>query len=321
MMDKVRLGRSELWVSPIAFGTWELSGYWGESHEDGATAAVHRALELGVNLFDSAQAYGFGAAELFLARALKGIRRDEILIATKGGIREDGAGIARDSSARVIREGVEASLKALGTDYIDLYQIHWPDMKVPFEETGAVLREMLDSGKVRHVGVSNFAVHEMDAFSSTVQIETLQPPFHMFRREIESEILPYAEANDIGVLIYSPLAHGLLSGRLTEQFADDDWRATSDLFRGDDYRRNLRVVTQLERFAREELGMTVAQLALAWTLAHPAVQVAIIGTRNAAHVEDSVRAAELGLSGNSLQVVEEILRESVQIGGLRPEIY
>ena len=139
-MDKVRLGRSELWVAPIAFGTWELSGYWGDTDDKSASAAVHRALELGVNLFDSAQAYGFGVAEEFLARALRGTARDEVVIATKGGIREEGSGIARDSSPRIIRQGIESSLRALETDYIDLYQIHWPDPKTPFEETGEVLR-------------------------------------------------------------------------------------------------------------------------------------------------------------------------------------
>ena len=224
-MDKVRLGRSELWVAPIAFGTWELSGYWGDTDDKSASAAVHRALELGVNLFDSAQAYGFGVAEEFLARALRGTARDEVVIATKGGIREEGSGIARDSSPRIIRQGIESSLRALETDYIDLYQIHWPDPKTPFEETGEVLREMLDSGKIRHVGVSNFTPDQMQAFSSTLPVETLQPPYHMFRRDIESEILPYVMAHDIGVLIYSPLAHGLLSGRLTEQFDSSDWRA------------------------------------------------------------------------------------------------
>lgn len=320
-MERVRLGRSELWASPIAFGTWELSGYWGESDEADSIGAVHRALELGVNLFDSAQAYGFGAAEEFLAKSLRGVARDQVLIATKGGIRAEGAGVARDSRPDAIRKGVEDSLRVLGTDYIDLYQVHWPDPKVPFEETGAVLRELLDSGKVRHIGVSNFTPGEMEALSRTVPVETLQPPYHMFRRDIEAEILPYVTEHDIGVLIYSPLAHGLLSGRLGEEFDDGDWRASSDLFRGDAYRRNLEVVGTLKRFARDELGLTVAQLALAWTIASPSVQVAIIGTRSPRHVEDSVKAAELTLSSEVLQAVDEILARSVPIGGLAPEIY
>ena len=319
-MEKVRLGRSELWVSPIAFGTWELSGYWGESDEAGAIGAVRKALDLGVNLFDSAYAYGFGAAEKFLAKSLKGVQRDQVVIATKGGIRAEGAGVARDSRPQAIRQGVEDSLRALDTDYIDLYQVHWPDPKVPFEETGAVLSELVVSGKIRHVGASNFTPAEMEAFSRTVPVETLQPPYHMFRRDIEQEIIPYVTEKDIGVLIYSPLAHGLLSGRLSEEFDEGDWRATSHLFRGDAYRRNLAVVRDLERLARE-LDLTVAQLALAWTIANPAVQVAIIGTRSERHVEDSVRAAELSISADTMGAVEEILSRSVPIGGLAPEIY
>jgi aryl-alcohol dehydrogenase-like predicted oxidoreductase len=320
-MEHVRLGRSDLSVSPIAFGTWELSGYWGETDSKTAIGAVHRAVELGVNLFDSARAYGFGAAEEFLARALNSLPRDKLIIATKGGIRQQGHGVARDSSPSFIREGVEASLEALNTDYIDLYQVHWPDPKVPFEETGAALLALVEAGKIRHFGVSNFTPDEMEVFSATVPIETMQPPYHMFRRDIESTILPYAIARDIGVLVYSPLAHGLLSGQLSERFDIHDWRATNELFQGEDYRRNLQVVAELQNLAHTELGVTVAQLALAWTLSHPGVQVAIIGTRNLGHVEDSVNAAEMKLSSDMLQAIDLILTRAVPIGGLAPETY
>src|SRR5438445_4447359 len=215
-MKNIRLGRSELEVSTIAFGTWQLGGDWGATDEKAAVAAIRRAAECGINFFDTAQAYGFGASESLLARALKGRPRDDVVIATKGGLRPmAGGGIERDASPDWIRRGVDSSLKALGTDYIDLYQIHWPDPKVPFAETAGALADLKAAGKIRHVGVSNYDAAQMAEFSRTQPVETLQPVYHMFRRDIEESVLPYTKAHGIGVLAYGPLGHGLLSGALT----------------------------------------------------------------------------------------------------------
>ena len=214
-MKNIRLGRSELEVSPVAFGTWQLGGDWGATDEEAAVAAIGRAADRGINFFDTAQAYGFGASERLLARALKGRPRDEVVIATKGGLRPMGGGIERDASPDWIRRGVDSSLKALGTDYIDLYQIHWPDPKVPFAETAGALADLKAAGKIRHVGVSNYDAAQMAEFSRTLPVETLQPVYHMFRRDIEESVLPYTKAHGIGVLAYGPLGHGLLSGALT----------------------------------------------------------------------------------------------------------
>jgi len=204
-MKNIRLGRSELEVSPIAFGTWQLGGDWGATDEEAAVAAIRRAAECGINFFDTAQAYGFGASESLLARALKGRPRDEVVIATKGGLRPmAGGGIERDASPDWIRRGVDSSLKALGTDYIDLYQIHWPDPKVPFAETAGALADLKAAGKIRHVGVSNYDAAQMAEFSRTLPVETLQPVYHMFRRDIEESVLPYTKAHGIGVLAYGP---------------------------------------------------------------------------------------------------------------------
>ena len=212
-MKRTILGRSGLEVSRIAFGTWQLGGQWGPTDTAAATAAIRRAAEDGVTFFDTAQAYGFGASERLLADALRGIPRQDVVIATKGGLRSVGSGVVRDSSPEWIRSGVDASLTALNTDYIDLYQVHWPDLATPFEETAETLAKLVAEGKVRHVGVSNFDAAQMASFSETLPVETLQPPYHLFRRDIEAEILPYAAAHDIGVLVYGPLAHGLLSGQ------------------------------------------------------------------------------------------------------------
>jgi aryl-alcohol dehydrogenase-like predicted oxidoreductase len=321
-MQKTRLGRSDLIVSRVAFGTWQLGGDWGATDEQLAIAAIRRAAEQGVTLFDTAQGYGFGASERLLAKALEGQGRDEVILATKGGLRPTpGGGVRRDANPAWIRQGVDASLQALGTDYIDLFQVHWPDPATPFEDTARALAKLVAEGKLRHVGVSNFNAEQMDDFSATLPVETLQPPYHLFRREIEESILPYTRAHDIGVLVYGPLGHGLLSGHLRQdtQFANGDWRGSSDAFRGDAYRRNLAKVADLERLARGELGITLSQLAVAWTLADPAVHVAIVGTRDPAHVDEAVAAASISLDEDVIGRIEEIMRGAAPVAGPSPE--
>jgi len=320
-MQQTRLGRSELVVSTVAFGTWQLGGDWGPTDEAAAIAAIRRAADVGVTLFDTAQAYGFGMSERLLAKALDG-RRDEVVIATKGGLRPtDGGGVARDASPTSIRRGVEESLRELGTEAIDLYQLHWPDPATPFEETAGALAGLVAEGKVRHVGVSNFDAEQMEAFSTFLPVETLQPPYHLFHRDIEASILPYTKAHDIGVLVYGPLAHGLLGGGLREdtRFAPGDWRGTSADFRGDAYRRNLAAVTDLGRLAGE-LGITLSQLAIAWTLTNPAVHVAIVGTRNPAHVDSAVAAADVVLEPPVMERIDEIMVGAQPIAGPAPEL-
>jgi aryl-alcohol dehydrogenase-like predicted oxidoreductase len=321
-MRYTRLGRSGLHVSRVAFGTWQLGGDWGATDEEQALAAIRTAADAGVTLFDTAQGYGFGASERLLARALDAYEREAVVIATKGGLRPtDGGGVARDASPAWIREGVHSSLNALDTDYIDLFQVHWPDPDTPFAETAAALATLVEEGKIRHVGVSNFDVAQIEEFSATLPVETLQPPYHLFRRAVEQEILPYAAAHDIGVLVYGPLSHGLLSGQMGPDttFPPGDWRASSDVFRGDAYRRNLAAVAELGDLAAE-VGISLSQLAVAWVLANPAVQVAIVGTRNPAHVAEAVATADITLDPPVLERIDEIMRSSVPVGGPAPEL-
>jgi len=321
-MEQTRLGRSELVVSRVAFGTWQLGGDWGPTDEAEAIAAIRRAADLGVTLFDTAQAYGFGASERLLAKALEG-RLDDMTVATKGGLRStDGGGVARDASPTWIRRGVEESLRELGTEAIDLYQLHWPDPATPFADTAEALADLVEEGKVRHIGVSNFDAAQMEAFSATLPVETLQPPYHLFHRAIEASVLPFAQTHDIGVLVYGPLAHGLLGGslRADTRFSPGDWRATSADFRGDAYTRNLATVAELDRLARGELGITLSQLAVAWTLANPAVHVAIVGTRNPAHVDEAVAASGVSLEPAVLERIDQIIDGAQTIAGPSPEI-
>jgi aryl-alcohol dehydrogenase-like predicted oxidoreductase len=318
-----RFGQTDLEVSRVCYGTWQGGGDWGSVEERDLEATIRRALDLGINFFDTAQAYGFGVAEQLLGRVLEPEiknRRDEIVLATKGGLRMEGNQILRDSSPGWLRQGVEDSLRFLGTDYIDLYQVHWPDPNTPFEETAGILDEMVREGKIRYVGVSNFDAQQMAEFERTRKIDGLQPPYHLFRRDIEQEILPYCVEHGIGVLIYGPLAHGLLSGRMVpeQEFSEGDWRAQSDLFRGENFRRNLETVEELKRFA-EERGHTVAQLAVAWTLANPAVDVAIVGARRPDQIEGTAPATEFDLSDDDLREIESIMQGAVMVGGPSPE--
>jgi aryl-alcohol dehydrogenase-like predicted oxidoreductase len=200
-----------------------------------------------------------------------------VFVATKGGLRVDGGWLLRDASAQWLRAGVESSLRNLGTDYIDLYQVHWPDEHTRAEETAGALEALVREGKIRHIGVSNYDVKQMEELARFGKVETVQPPYHLFRRDIEDEILPYAMDHDIGVLAYGAMAHGLLTGTMTPEtrFAPDDWRAQSPDFAGETFRRNLAVVERLKKVA-EDRGITLPQLAVAWTLAQPAVQVTVL---------------------------------------------
>jgi aryl-alcohol dehydrogenase-like predicted oxidoreductase len=322
-MKTTTLGRSGLHVSRIAFGTWQLGGEWGHFDEDAAVMAIRRARELGVNFFDTAQAYGFGASERILGKALRDDlrrQRDELVIATKGGLRQTDSGLVRDASPEWLHRGVDASLTALGIDHIDVYQVHWPDPKVPAAETAGALRDLIAQGKIGHVGVSNYDTAQMAEFSATLAVETLQSPYHLFRREIEGDVLPYCREHDIGVLVYGPLAHGLLTGTLSVHtvFADGDWRRNSSVFTGDAYRRSLATVRLLEKFAADR-GITVSQLAVAWTLANPAVHVAIVGTRQVSHVDESLSAAEISLSDADLAEIDTIMASATPVAGPSPE--
>jgi hypothetical protein len=324
VVDTVTLGMTDLKVSRIAFGAWELGGEWGSFDEDGAIATIRHAREHGITLFDTAQAYGFGASEHILRRALRDDlehRPDELAIATKGGLRMTATGLVRDSRPASLRQGVHDSLLALGVDHIDLYQVHWPDPNVPLAETAGALEELVQEGKIRHVGVSNFDVGQMADFARTRPVEALQPPYSLFRRDIEADVLAYTSAHDIGVLVYGPLAHGLLTGTMDDKttFTHDDWRSTNPSFHGAGYHRNLEKVRELQRFAAEELGTSVSQLALAWTLANPAVPVAIVGARRAPHIDEAIIASELHLGADALARVDRIMAGATPFVGPSPD--
>jgi aryl-alcohol dehydrogenase-like predicted oxidoreductase len=319
-MKSVVLGRSGLTVSQLAYGGGPLGGGMGHFDEQASVASVRRARELGITLFDTGRVYG--RSEELLGRALADhLRsdRDEIVISTKGGVRASGSenpgdsGVSRDSRATALRSDLETSLATLGVDHIDLYQAHWPDPHVPLAETAAVLGALRDEGKIRHIGVSNFSAAQMAEFAQGTPAETLQPGYSMLHREPETDELPYAHEHDVGVLVYGPLAHGLLTGTAFDPattFGEHDWRRNHGLFASPTMERNQAVVGRLDAFARER-GHSVSQLALAWVLAQPAVHVAIVGTGKAAHLDAAVPALDVELTADDLTALDAILQDAV----------
>ncbi len=320
-MQYTQLGKTGFEVSKLALGTWAFGGDWGSFDQDEAKGTIREAIELGVTFFDTAQGYGFGVSERLLGEALWRVaRREDVVVATKGGLRMEDQKLVRDASAKWLREGVDSSLRNLGTDYIDVYQVHWPDLHTPADETAEALEALVSEGKIRHVGVSNYTVTEMDDLARHGRVETLQPPYHMFHRDIEEEILPYAQDHGIGVLVYGPLAHGLLAGRMTPEttFPSDDWRSHSPDFSGRRFATNLAVVERLKLYGQNR-GIPLAQLALAWAISHPAVHVAIVGARRPSQLAALSGAAEIQISGSDRQEIDLILGDSVRVAGPSPE--
>jgi aryl-alcohol dehydrogenase-like predicted oxidoreductase len=300
-------GRTGFEVSVVGFGCWPMAGdRYGAIEDAEAVAAIHRALERGVNCVDTAPAYGAGHSEEVVGRALEGRRRDVILV-TKCGVKvppPGQPGPLRDSSrANILRE-VDASLKRLRTDWVDVLLVHWPDASTPFEETMRALEEVTASGRARFVGVSNFTEAMMAECMRTRRVDVLQVGYHMLDRRQERETFPYCERHGIGVMGYGSLGHGLLTGAFTAATAFDparDWRGNGvafgqPIFRGENFKRNLDVVECLRREVAEPRGVPLSQIALAWVLGHPAISTALVGARTPAEVDATDAGAELDLS-------------------------
>lgn len=322
-MQHTKLGATDLDVSRICLGTWQFSGDWGGIERDEAIAAVGKARRRGINFFDTAQAYGWGESERMLGEALRDdlkSNRDDVVIATKGGLRRTEDGVVRDSSRDWLRQGVEESLGNLGVDHIDLYQVHWPDPDVPIEEAAGVLDELVREGKLRYVGVSNYSPDQMEQWERRRKLDSDQPAYHLFRRDAEEDVLPWCYEHDVGVLVYGPLAHGLLTGKFDEDtaFPEDDWRSGSDLFHGEAFERNLATVRELSAVA-DDLDVTVAQLAIAWTLSNPAVHCAIVGARNPDQIQQTAPAGDLAFCAEDLERIEDVMRGAVAVEGPSPE--
>ena len=320
-MQTRKLGNSDLHITPVGYGAWAVGGSgwqfaWGSQDDDDSVAAIHRALELGVNCIDTAAVYGLGHSEEVVGRALKDWHGSRPYVFTKCGLRWDSKGqVQKVLAADSIRREVEDSLRRLAVDVIDLYQIHWPPDpdSAALEEGWSTLANMKREGKVRWIGVSNFNVGQLKRARAIAPVTSLQPPYSLVHREIEDEILPYCLREGIGVIVYSPMASGLLSGAMTRERAarlpQDDWRRGHPDFTEPNLSRNLALVDHLREIAKRH-NRSVGEVAIAWTLHNPAVTGAIVGARNARQAEGVMRAGDLQLNDKEVSELEDFLADA-----------
>lgn len=311
------LGNSDLQPTSIGFGAWAIGGgnwefAWGPQDDNESITAIHKALDLGVNWIDTAAIYGLGHSEEVVARALKSTSHKP-LVFTKCSMRwHKDRSIYRSLKAGSLAEELENSLRRLGVETIDLYQIHWPNPDEEIEEGWAQLEKFRQQGKIRWIGVSNFNVEQMKRAQAIAPITSLQPPYSMLRRAIEQEILPYAQSNGIGVINYSPMVSGLLTGKMTAErvaaFPADDWRRKAAEFNEPKLSRNLRLVELLREIGSGH-GVAPGVVAVAWTLKHPAITAAIVGGRSAEQVEGLAPALEFRLSDDEFARINAYLAE------------
>ena len=320
-METRILGNSDLNITRVGYGAWAVGGSgwqfaWGSQDDNDSIAAIHRSLELGVNWIDTAAVYGLGHSEEVVARALKSWSGPRPYVFTKCGLRWDAQGnVQKVLKADSIRREIEDSLRRLSLDVIDLYQIHWPPDpdSAELEEGWSTMANLKREGKVRWIGVSNFNVEQLKRAQAIAPVTSLQPPYSLVHREIEDAILPYCLREKIGVIVYSPMASGLLTGAMTRERASklpkDDWRKSHPDFTEPNLSRNLALVDRLREIAKRH-NRSVGEVAIAWTLRHPAVTGAIVGARNAKQAEGVMRAGDLRLNDKEVNEIEEFFAET-----------
>ena len=318
-METRQLGKDGPEITVIGLGTWAIGGPWawgwGPQNDSESIAAIQTSLKNNINWIDTAPIYGLGHAETVVAQALRDISRQEVFIATKCGlIWDDRRRVSRTLRPESIRSEIDASLKRLNTDYVDLYQHHWADPDVPIEDSWGEMLRIREQGKARFIGVCNYDATQLQQCMAIQQVQSLQPPYSMVRRDIEERILPYCQENAIGVVAYSPLQTGLLTGKFSQErlqsLHEDDWRHKDPHFKDPLFSKILQFVERIRPLA-EDRGFTVAHLAIAWVLKHPAVTSAIVGARNARQAEENISATEFNLDETELQDIEAAYAETV----------
>jgi aryl-alcohol dehydrogenase-like predicted oxidoreductase len=312
--ETVEIPGTQLRVSRVALGTWAMGGWmWGGTDENASVATIRAALEQGINLIDTAPIYGFGVSEEIVGQALgaAGLRAHAV-IATKVGLESRDGKVYRNATRARIMEEIDESLRRLRTDYIDIYQVHWPDPLVPIEETAEAMRTLYEQGKIRAVGVSNFSVAQMERFRQVAPLHVLQSPYNLFERAIEAEILPYCRANNIATLGYGALCRGLLSGRMRPDtiFQGDDLRRIDPKFQPPRFTQYLAAVRQLDEFAQRRFQRGVIHLAVRWMLDR-GISVALWGARRPGQLVAALDVAGWSLSASDRELVERIVNTAV----------
>ena len=314
-MEKTQIAGNS--VSRIGLGTWAIGGLdWGAVPDNEAVATILHGLELGINLIDTAPIYGHGRAEELIGSALRQHgRREDFYIATKCGLNWDAGqpGVFADCTEPRLRRELEDSLRRLGTDFIDLYQVHWPDTRIPIEETAGLLAEFQLEGKVGALGVSNFSAAQMETFRTVTPLASNQPPYNIFEREIDAETLPWCEQNGVAVLTYSSLCRSLLGGRLKHgmTFPPDDIRTADPKFREPQFTQYLNAVDRLDALARERYGKTVLDLAARWVLDRPGVSVALWGAKRPDQLNAIQGVMDWKLDDAAMAEIDRIVAECV----------
>ena len=313
-MELTNIPGTSLQVSPVAIGTWAIGGWmWGGTDEAESIATIRTAFEHGINIVDTAPVYGFGRSEEIAGKAIaEGRLRSDVLIATKAGLQWDAGKVSRNASRARIMAEVEDSLRRLRTDYIDIYQVHWPDPLVTIEETAEAMHALFEQGKIRAIGVSNFSVLQMERFRRVAPLHVLQPPYNLFERGIERSLLPYCQYNNIAMLGYGALCRGLLSGRMQANtlFDGDDLRRDDPKFLEPRFAQYLTAVHKLDRLARRRFGKRVIHLAVRWML-DQGITTALWGARHPHQLQPLDEVTGWSLDASAKAEIDLILRESI----------
>ena len=317
MLEYINIKGTDLISSRIALGTWAIGGWmWGGTDEKESIRTIHAAFDQGVNLIDTAPVYGFGRSEEIVGEALRQRgRRESIILATKVGLDWSNGKIERNSSRQRILHELEDTLRRLQTDYVDIYQVHWPDPLVPVEETAATLRELYEQGKIRAIGVSNYAPEEMARFRAVAPLHTIQPPYNLFEREIERDVLPFGLDRGVTTLTYGALCRGLLSGAMhaDRKFSSDDMRKTSDpKFQQVHFAEYLDAASKLDDYAREHFGKRVIHLAVRWLLDQPGVGIGLWGARRPEQLAPINEVSGWSLTRDDFAAIDAILCENIR---------
>ncbi len=314
-MEYTIISGTDMKVSRIAQGTWAIGGWmWGGTDESESIRTIHAALDKGINLIDTAPVYGFGVSEEIVGKAIeqKG-QREKVFIATKVGLEWNNGSVSRNSSPGRIRKEVQDSLRRLRTDYIDMYQVHWPDLAVPIEETARTMQALLKEGLIRAIGVSNYSPEQMDRFMSVSKLHTVQPPYNLFERQIERDVLPYVREKNLSAFAYGPLCRGLLTGtmRPDTKFTGDDLRQSDPKFQPPRFTQYLDAVQQLDNLAQKKYGKRVMDLAVRWVLDQPGITAALWGARHPAELDAVAGVLDWKLDADTLATIDRILQQTI----------
>lgn len=315
-MEFVKIKGTDIESTRVGLGAWAIGGWlWGGSEERESIDTIHAALDHGINLIDTAAIYGFGRSEEIVGKAVEEYGgRDKIIIATKGGLDWTSGKVFRNSERERLRKEVQDSLERLRTDYIDIYQIHWPDYETPIEETAQAMKELHDEGKIKAIGVSNYTGAQKDIFRTSSPLHTSQPPYNMFEREIEDEIMPYCNTHGITMLLYGAICRGLLSGRMRADttFEGDDIRKVDPKFQQPRFEQYLSAVQKLDEFAQENYGKRVIHLAMRWVLDTARGHIALWGARRPSQLDPIEQMFGWELDQDALAQIDKILTETIK---------